>query len=80
MSPAQDDAVTVGVDMVRCAGHGICAWLLPERIGLDEWGFAHVDGQPVTGRSDRRRARRAERACPKKALLVTPVPPARPTV
>ena len=68
--------VTVSVDMVRCAGHGICAWLFPERIALDEWGFAHVDPQPVTDRRGRRRARHAAHACPRQALQVNAVPTA----
>ena len=70
------DGVTLGVDMVRCAGHGICAWVFPDRVSLDEWGFAHVDATLVRGRGDLRRARRAERACPRRALLVSPAAPA----
>lgn len=75
------EAAAVTVDMVRCAGHGICALVLPERIRLDEWGFAHVDPTPVTGRSTAR-ARRAARACPRRALSVNDAVPARqaPTV
>ena len=83
---SRPERVAVAVDMVRCDGHGICAWLFPERIRLDEWGFAHVDPTPVTG-ADARRARRAVRACPRQALTVTaaplvaaPVAPPRPTV
>jgi ferredoxin len=64
--------VALSVDMVRCTGHGICAWLFPERVDLDEWGFAHVDPTPVTAAADVRKARRAERACPRRALAVTP--------
>ena len=90
---SEHDGVTLGVDMVRCAGHGICAWVFPDRVSLDEWGFAHVDPTPVTGRGSVRRARRAERACPRRALLVgsaaqnpasptnrVPLAPVRPTV
>jgi len=74
--------VTVNIDMVRCAGHGICAWLFPERVRLDEWGFAHVDDSPVTNRGEQARARRAERACPRRALRLNeaPAPAHRPTV
>jgi ferredoxin len=77
-----DPPVSVSVDMVRCAGHGICAWLFPDRVALDEWGFAHVDPDVVTDARDRRRARRATRACPRRALQVNsvPTPPPRPTV
>lgn len=73
------DDVTVAIDMVRCAGHGICAWVFPERVGLDEWGFAQVDSTPVTDKRGRRRAHRAERACPRRALVVQSAP-VRPTV
>ena len=74
--------VAVSVDMVRCAGHGICAWLFPERVRLDEWGFAQVDADTVTDRGEQRRARHAERACPRRALHLTvvPTPDHRPTV
>jgi ferredoxin len=68
------EGVTVGVDMVRCAGHGICAWVFPDRVSLDEWGFAQVDPTPVADRGGVRRAGRAERACPRRALLVTSAP------
>jgi len=82
MSRRLKPPVTVSVDMVRCAGHGICAWLFPERVSLDEWGFAHVDGEAVTEPGAQRRARHAQRACPRSALSLNPVPTTahRPTV
>jgi len=77
-----NEPVALSVDMVRCTGHGICAWVFPQRVDLDEWGFAHVDPTPVASASDARRARRAERACPRRALTVTTAPAVsgRPTV
>ena len=30
---------TVQVDPIACAGHGICAELLPQWIRLDDWGY-----------------------------------------
>src|SRR5918997_1283178 len=27
------------VDMIACDGHGVCAELVPELVGLDEWGY-----------------------------------------
>ena len=27
------------VDPIACRAHGLCAELLPELIGLDEWGY-----------------------------------------
>ena len=76
------EPVSVTVDMVRCAGHGICAWLFPAEIRLDQWGFPHVQGQPISDKRQQRRAMRAARACPQRALRVNPVPATatRPTV
>lgn len=54
------------LDPTACAGHGLCADLLPERIQLDEWGFPIITGdlpQSLAGH-----ARRAVRACPTLAL------------
>jgi len=65
-------AVRVVIDGTRCDGHGICLLRLPERISLDEWGYAVVDDTPLAGRRSLARARRAVRACPAHALdLVT---------
>ena len=33
---------TMEVDMIACAGHGVCAELLPEWIRLDDWGYPIV--------------------------------------
>lgn len=65
---------SLAVDMVKCDGHGICSWLFPERVDLDEWGYAWVDPAPLESDHDRRAARAAVRACPKKALMLTPAP------
>lgn len=75
-------ADVLSVDMVRCAGHGICSLIDAEHITLDEWGFARVDPAPISGKRDRRRAFRAARACPREALFINGLPPAprRPTV
>ena len=35
------------LDPIACDGHGICAELLPERIGLDDWGFPVIAPGPV---------------------------------
>jgi len=39
---------------------------------LDEWGFAHVDPRPVGDNREKRRAQRAIRACPRRALTMSP--------
>lgn len=54
------------VDWPACAGRGLCHELLPEVIGLDEWGYPVVSGE-VTPEllAD---AREAVRSCPTLAL------------
>jgi ferredoxin len=54
------------LDPIACTGHGLCAGLLPERIGLDEWGYPVITGDVPHGLA--RDARRAVRACPTLAL------------
>lgn len=71
-----EPAVALSVDMIRCDGHGMCAWLFPERIWLDRWGYPVVDPTAVEG-EERTRALRAVRACPRRALTATAVPAAR---
>ncbi|HYM66457.1 MAG TPA: ferredoxin [Patescibacteria group bacterium] len=29
----------LGIDRIRCDGHGLCAELLPELVRLDDWGY-----------------------------------------
>ncbi|HEU5420572.1 MAG TPA: ferredoxin [Streptosporangiaceae bacterium] len=59
------------LDPIACAGHGLCAGLLPERIGLDEWGYPVITGDVPHGLA--RDARRAVRACPTLALRLSRV-------
>ena len=67
--------VEVRVDLTRCEGNGICALVSGGVIELDEWGYAAVVRSPLTTDRDRRRARRAAAACPRRAVVVTdPVP------
>lgn len=55
------------VDPVRCTAAGLCAELLPEGIGLDEWGYPLIDERPVPRRY-LALARRAAAECPRRAL------------
>lgn len=55
------------VDPTRCTGHGICAELFPEMIGLDDWGYPMIDREPVPERLTDH-ARRAVKLCPALAL------------
>jgi len=59
------------IDPVACEGHGLCAALFPERIGLDEWGFPLLEEGRFSGPLtdlDHRSARAAVSACPTLAL------------
>jgi ferredoxin len=58
---------TLSVDMVACAGHGLCADLLPELVELDEWGYPILLAHDVPPELASH-ARRAVRACPTLAL------------
>ncbi|MFK4103464.1 ferredoxin [Streptomyces sp. NPDC019531] len=60
----------ITVDWTSCEGHGLCAELLPEHVGLDEWGYPLVDNSPVPART-LKRARRAAADCPVLALKLT---------
>lgn len=55
------------VDPIACLGRGLCAELLPELVGLDEWGYPLLDRNPVPADLVPQ-ARRAITACPTLAL------------
>jgi ferredoxin len=55
------------LDPIACAGHGLCADLLPEAVGLDEWGYPILRADTI-GPSLLPHARRAVNACPTLAL------------
>ena len=40
-------SVRLRVNPIACEAHGMCAELLPEWIGLDDWGYPIVAGEPV---------------------------------
>jgi ferredoxin len=61
------------VNPIACAGHGLCAELLPELITLDEWGYPILPSEPVPRRLERH-ARRAVTDCPALALTLADVP------
>jgi ferredoxin len=58
---------TLRVDPIACAGHGLCAELVPELVRLDDWGYPIIDSAPVSGEV-LRHARRAVKECPTLAL------------
>jgi ferredoxin len=58
------------VDWERCAGHGVCAAALGERVDLDRWGYptgVTTGGVPIAGGLERA-ARLAVASCPAAAL------------
>ena len=61
--------VTLRVNPIACAGHGMCAELLPEVIDLDLWGYP-ILVSPTIPRSLVNHAKRAAQACPTLALLI----------
>jgi len=65
--------MTLEIDWTRCDGHGLCAELLPERIGRDEWGFPVVNGKSVHP-AERKAVRRVVAVCPALALRLTDAP------
>lgn len=65
------------VDWTRCDGHGSCAELLPELLGVDDLGFPvprSGERDPVVPAAAERAARHAVRSCPLLALRVYAAP------
>lgn len=63
-------AMELQIDWTLCDGHGPCSALLPERIGVDEFGFPVIARTPLDGADGAllTDARRAVAACPRLAL------------
>lgn len=59
------------VDLTACDGIGQCALVAPDLVTLDRWGYpvlhAPLDAAAGGGKEDDS-ARRAVRACPRRAL------------
>jgi ferredoxin len=66
---------TLRIDMAACAGHGVCAELLPEWIELDDWGYPMIDAKPLPPGLVAH-AKRAVAACPVLALRLVADEPA----
>ena len=63
----------LAVNPIACTGHGLCADMMPEWIGRDEWGFPVITSRELPGGlADL--ARRAVRLCPELALRLEAVP------
>ena len=61
------------VDWPACRARGLCFEVLPEVIGLDDWGYPVIEG-PVTA-DLLATAREAVRMCPRLALRLVTTPP-----
>ena len=59
----------ITIDPVACDAYGYCAEILPEVIGLDEWGYPIIRDGPLAGELVAL-AKRAARDCPKRALTI----------
>ncbi len=59
------------VNPILCDGIGYCAEIVPELIGLDDWGFPMVSTDPVRDPALLRMAERAVGQCPRVALLLS---------
>ncbi|MEZ0448849.1 ferredoxin [Cellulomonas sp. ICMP 17802] len=58
------------VDPVACEAIGVCAQI-SGAVTLDRWGYPVIG--PLLSDVDVRAARRAQRACPRRALWLEPV-------
>ena len=59
------------LDWTRCDGRGVCTELLPDLLGVDDFGFPvsrSGERDPVVFRQDEDAARHAVRSCPLMAL------------
>jgi ferredoxin len=59
----------VRVNPITCAGHGICAELLPELISLDEWNYPSPIVTEVPAELENH-AQRAAQQCPTLAIVL----------
>lgn len=61
------------VDWPNCQARGLCAEVLPELIGLDEWGYPVIRGDVPAGLLEL--AKEAAAVCPRQALKLRPNAP-----
>jgi ferredoxin len=66
-----DPGPRLRVNPILCDGVGYCAEIVPELIGLDDWGYPVVSPGPVDNPSLLRLAARAVTQCPRVALVLT---------
>ena len=62
------------IDPTRCDGAGYCAEMVPELVGMDDWGYPIVEGRPIDEPRLLALAQRAVAQCPRVALALTAEP------
>jgi ferredoxin len=60
-------SIHLEVDPVACDAYGYCAELLPELVGIDEWGYPIIPAGPVPP-ALAKLAAEAVRCCPRRAV------------
>jgi len=60
------------VNPIACEAVGVCAQLAPEVVDLDRWGYP-IPPEETLSRPEARRAQRAVRGCPRRALALVPL-------
>jgi ferredoxin len=68
-----DSRPRLRVNPIRCDGARYCAEIVPELIGLDEWGYPIVSSAPIDDPRLLRMAERAVSECPRVALQLARV-------
>ncbi|HEV3406302.1 MAG TPA: ferredoxin [Candidatus Dormibacteraeota bacterium] len=58
------------VNPTLCTGYGYCAEIVPELIGVDDWGYPIVSKARIESDDLLKLARRAVATCPRLALLI----------
>jgi ferredoxin len=58
------------VNPTLCTGYGYCAEIVPELIGVDDWGYPIVNSRPIEDDDLLKLAKRAVATCPRLALVV----------
>lgn len=66
------ERLMMGIDRIKCDGHGVCADLLPEMIELDDWGYPIIRPGAIPA-AVLPHARRAVSGCPTLALRLQAV-------
>jgi ferredoxin len=64
----------VRVNPILCTGYGYCAEIVPELIGVDDWGFPIVSTDAIVDENLLSLAKRAVTTCPRLALLIEEKP------